>query len=303
MRVTESTGASFLARITSESKQQLQRQHEIIASGVRFKRRSDAPNDAATAAQIERNMKAGEQWQRNVQQALVWEQSSEAAMSNIVDRVHRLSELAVEAGDGSRTSEDRSYLADEVNGILDDLLSIGNTQHGDSYLFAGNDAGEPPFNATYTDGKITAVTYDGSAARRTVQANHDTTLDYGVPGAGANGLFGTVDDANGLFAHVIALRDELAAGERPTDASHDGVQQGLEHVIAQRLGNGIRQQRFNRLDRELATVNLNQQSNLSDIQDVDIAEAVTHLNQIEAAYQASLQLSLRANRMSLSELL
>jgi flagellar hook-associated protein 3 len=70
---------------------------------------------------------------------------------------------------GIYDDEARKRAADSIDNILEQVLSLANTEHSDSHLFAGSDTAGVPYVAQRTNGQITSVTYQGSRQRRDIE--------------------------------------------------------------------------------------------------------------------------------------
>jgi len=66
----------------------------------------------------------------------------------------------------------RKNLADGINDILEQVVSFANTKHSGQYLFGGTDSASAPYVVERdNNGKITAVTYQGSLENRNVEVS------------------------------------------------------------------------------------------------------------------------------------
>lgn len=274
-----------------------------LASGLKHPRRSDHPAETAAASVLQRASASNQQWQSNVDHALSWTRVTEGYLTQVVDRLHRADELAVQAGDASANAADRAGIAAEVDSILEQLLSLSSARHQGAYLFAGTHSDQPPMQVTRdASGAVTAVSpRTADVPLRAVQVDDDTVWSYGTAAAGDNGLF--VDAASGtdVFQTLVDLRDALLAGS----ALPSGVKQNLEtardHAVARLVSTGMAQRRFESLDARHSRTEEELTLRLSELAEVDLARAVTELGQLEATLQASLQIAARMKQLKLSD--
>ena len=67
------------------------------------------------------------------------------------------------------TDSSRTELANQIDDALEKLLSLANKTYQDNYLFGGGNTSNPPYLATYSDGRMSEVTYVGSKNDRQVE--------------------------------------------------------------------------------------------------------------------------------------
>ncbi len=70
---------------------------------------------------------------------------------------------------GTYTEDGRQRVADGINDILEEMVSLANTKHTNQYLFGGSNTTSPPYIVERTDGKITRVIYRGSSDSRSIE--------------------------------------------------------------------------------------------------------------------------------------
>ena len=145
--------------------------------------------------------------------------SLEAKLHQMVGMLQRASEIAVRAGDRTLNAADRVAMAEEVDGILEDLVRIGNGRENGYFLFGGLRGDVLPYEVTRgADGRIESVTYQGNTGIRSVEVGKGVTLPVSLPGSttGAEGgLFQTA--SLDLFADLTQLRNQLLSGDNVAD--------------------------------------------------------------------------------------
>lgn len=280
-----------------------------VSSGKKYLNRHDDPGETSQIAGVKQDQKKNDQWQNNVETATAVTTFTDAKLDSAMTWMQRLGEIVTEANDGAASTESRKSLAGEVNQILEDMVQIGNSTYNGSYIFAGlgvdeTQATQPFVTTVDANNQITAVTYYGSENLKTIQIGESAVTDvvsYGYAGGGVNGLFiatGATPPVD-IFANLISLRDQLATGDIPTDATLQAAQDNLEHVIEYYTDNGVKAKRFESL---VENFNQNEQvytSQLSDMESADVAAVATELAQWQASYQASLQVTAQINKLSL----
>lgn len=85
------------------------------------------------------------QYQSNVKTAISWMENSDSAMINMKDILKTINGKAQAAANDTNSTSDLQSIAKEVYAELQEMVSLGNTQIGDRYLFAGQSDTTEPF--------------------------------------------------------------------------------------------------------------------------------------------------------------
>ena len=149
----------------------------------------DAPVDAAHVTRLDSSGLRVERYLKNIDYVRGRWSQAEGYMSEAVDIVQRLRELTVQGANGTYAPEDMSYMAVEVDALLNELTSVMNAKGGDGqYLFAGDDTSTPPF--LLERGRVpgmerpalTQVSYAGSLSRSRVEITDSQSASVNLAG-------------------------------------------------------------------------------------------------------------------------
>jgi flagellar hook-associated protein 3 FlgL len=183
---------------------------------------------------------------------------AEGNVSSGLDILQRAKELAVQGGNGVYTQEQLSYMGQEVDQLLRELLEVANAQDGQgNYLFSGFRSKIQPFriHTGRVEGSrdtevVTGVQYVGDIGRNTGEIAEKATLDYRFPGnevfwAERQQIYSTVqalgyrvqqDSTIGIDGvridlkagdNVYAIIDKINASGAPVKARLDPVDSSL----------------------------------------------------------------------------
>lgn len=310
MRVTANTFANdlvlHLGRLT-QRQNQLQTQ---AATGQRIKNSSDDPQGMARVLDLQHEGRALAQYRDNIS---LLKEGAQVAMSMLqgLKRISdRAGEIAVLA-DGLSSREEMQAYATEVDELIKQAVQLSNTRHRDDYLLGGTRTQSPPFEAQYdADGNVIGVSYLGNTNVRQVEIAEGLTLSAQMPGANASGsgprgLLADSRSGADFFAHLIALRDHLRAGESESIRSSDLPQLRVDedNFIYHIAANGVTQARLDTA-REMTRDRLEGLEKLvSQEADVDLAQTLVRLNTTQTAYMAALQTGGMVLRQSLLDYL
>jgi hypothetical protein len=108
-------------------------------------------------------------------------QTADSALSSVIAELTRALTLAVQGANGTQSDAGRAAIAAELQGIQDQLVSLGNTSFQGTPLFAGTQTGSPPFvkDNTFPSG----VRYDGNDATNNVQIGDGYRIAANKPGS------------------------------------------------------------------------------------------------------------------------
>jgi flagellar hook-associated protein 3 FlgL len=292
MRIATSTLFESLGRRIQQLTEGLNTVNERLSSQKKINRPSDDPLGAATAIGYRNLLSQVDQYGRNLNTGKSWMDSSEAAVSQSLDVVTRAKEIALQMADASQSAETRSSAAQEVGHLLDQGISLGNTQVGGKYIFAGYQTGTAPF-VKFNNGTIDTVQYNGDGNDFQVAIGQGETLAVGRNGQTVF-MNSTLFDTLGSLKK--ALEDNNVTG---IQQAMTGLDSALDHFNNQLADVGARANRLETRQGILQNMTLNFTDQLSQVEDADIAEMSVQLKQVEMAYQATLMTTAQVGNLSL----
>ena len=144
---------------------------EQISTGRKVLRPSDDPVAATRILQLNQEIAAREQYQRNITSVTNRLSLEDSVLSGIGDVLQRVREIAVQLGSGSLSQQDRGFLAEEVNIRQEELLGLLNTKDSNGeYIFAGYKGSTQPF----VDSGGGGFKFQGDEGERLVQIGATT---------------------------------------------------------------------------------------------------------------------------------
>ena len=177
-RVTTRQGLEFSAFQLARQSAELQKVQRDLATGVRLHRPSDDPAAVRRSivqkdklSRLETHIESVQQVKSRVSQAHV--QLREAQQLLVQAR-----SVALSASQANSDAEVNAYAA-EVDGILNQLISLANSADESGYLFAGTATRSEPFSIDKTTG---AVVYSGTSANSALHLTGDVPRDALVSG-------------------------------------------------------------------------------------------------------------------------
>ncbi len=187
MRVTQSMLFRNQADSLSAVYGRLFKVQAQLTSGQRLQRPSDDPSAIRPALETRAGRRLLEQVRKNADLATSELGTAEGVLRNASDLVARAQEIAVAGANGVLNQSDRDSFANEVDALLKQLLSIGNSRGTAGSLFGGGVTGTPPFEeVTTADGSV--VVYHGDESTSAVSLGDSLELDLRIPGSRVFGV-------------------------------------------------------------------------------------------------------------------
>lgn len=288
MRITQQMLHQSSVRHMNQNLNRFDKISNQVSTGKQLQRPSDDPFGVSKSMNLKSSIAANEQYQRNLSNASLWLDETDQVINQTVNVLHRAKELAVQGNSETMSAQDREVIAKEIEQLSEQIRQFANTKVNDKYLFNGQKTNQPPypdqdsFKAnTFDTGAVTFAVADGVTIKANVTAEE---------------LFGSAEDENNLFKTLENLSTSLRAGEK---APLEAMEKGLERILTTWAEVGAVTQRVEAVENRLKDSNIQLQSMLSKIEDVDYAEAITKLKSEESIYQASLSVTSKIIQSSL----
>ena len=114
--------------------------------GSKLHRPSDNPVDYSKFIRYDTSLNENEQYTDNVNTALAWMKSSDAALVNMTAIQTTFKEKTIAAANDTNNTGDMAAIGKEMMAEIQELVSLGNTMQGDSYVFGGQTDLTRPFS-------------------------------------------------------------------------------------------------------------------------------------------------------------
>jgi flagellar hook-associated protein 3 FlgL len=219
MRVTQSLNqAQFLAALT-QLESNLSQTHNQISTNLAFTSPSQNPVAAGSVNNYNQALAQSQQYDSNAGSAQTRLSTEDTALAQVQTELQSLRNLALQANNGSVSSQGRTAIAAQATQIQNSLLSLANTQDGNGeYIFAGFSTNNQPFTLTPS-----GANYAGDQGQRQVQIAAGQTIADGDNG---NSVFNQIKTGNGTFNASAAAGNTgtgvLGASTVQNPAAYDG---------------------------------------------------------------------------------
>lgn len=136
------------------------------SDGSKLHRPSDDSVNYSKYLRYQNSSTENEQYQSNVKTGISWMKTADSAMVNMTDILTTLKEKTVQAATDTNGTVDVQAIGKEYLAKVYELVSLGNTQQGDRYMFSGQSDLTQPFtvSAARKDRGLTKTLDDPQAA-------------------------------------------------------------------------------------------------------------------------------------------
>lgn len=185
-----------------------------ISSGYRVNSAADDPAGAAVAINLETRNRSLQTAIRNANDGVSMIQTSESATDEVTDLLQRMRELAVEGSSETLDSDERSYLEDEFDELVDEVERIAaNTEFNGIVLTDGT--------TTQVDAQVGID--NASSSRITIDLGDLTSTTLGLTSAvtvvSVTGASAAIDTIDAALDSVNEYRSELGASQTRLDSA------------------------------------------------------------------------------------
>ncbi len=268
---------------------EIQRQ---VSTGKRVLSPSDDPVGIALALGLRRDQGATEAWGRNIDDSLTWMSTTDRALGQALEVVQRAQELAVQGGNGTLSTASRALIAAEVETLKSQFVEIGNSSIGGRFIFGGTATDRQPFDPLTETATLPINT---SLMSREVAQGSVISVNITAD---------RLQDPPGPTPDIFTALDGLSAALNANDSA--GIATALTNFAAHQESisalRGEQAAKINRL--ELTASRFEAQKiatsdQLSAIEDVDMARAISEFSMRESVYRAALAVGAKAIQPSL----
>lgn len=299
--------------------QQLLRQQEALAVTQRqvstgkiasdFKGLADDANALASAKAVESRTEGYLSGNKQLDQRM---QIYNSALGELGDLAETLRQDMIQA---VGLNSGKGFI-DKVTDAFQRATSLLQTKDRGQYIFAGSRTDAPPVNATTTADFLALpnsdAIFENNQHKAQARVDDARTVEYGVLADETaaplmNALYrilqfnsGTLPTGAAAYAPAGAFGDPLTGNQRDfLVAEFQNAIAGVDAVREQEAANGVRLASLEKVVVRQEEDKVFIEGFISEIENVDMAEALTRLQQNETAFEASLNVTARLSRISL----
>ncbi|MTV27359.1 hypothetical protein FTX61_18350 [Nitriliruptoraceae bacterium ZYF776] len=252
-----------------------------LATGRRINAPSEDPVGSRRVLSLQGSLRSRESEMRNADDARGWLDAADSQLQSAVERLGRVRDLATR-GANLLAADEGPALAVEIRAIIGELEGIANTKHLGRPLFGGFGGGDAVTRAP--DGTFEAHGTGDEVMRRVADRESVRINVTAGEWLGFASADGDVLSQLSALADALEANDSTAVGTflAPVERATSRVLDGLAQIGA--ASNRVESARSRAVD-----LTMTLKSELSAVQDLDIAEGIMELQIQQVAYEATLQ--------------
>jgi flagellar hook-associated protein 3 FlgL len=279
MRVNPNPLPDLLSAL-SQTTRQINSDLQQVASGQRVNVPSDEPAAAAGLVRNADQTSEADQFLRSVGNVSGEMQNADSALSSVVTALQRAISVGVQGANGTINASDRGALANEVQGILSQLVSLANLSYQGNFVFGGTATQTTPY---VLDGSSpSGVRYDGNDGVNSVTVGDHLTVKTNLPGSELFSAPGA-----DVFQALQDLVTNLKTGTN-IDISVNQVSAAYQHINAQRVFYGNAMNQLNSQQKYLNSESTQLAEQQNTLTGADLSRVLSDLVNAQTSREATL---------------
>ena len=149
---------------------------EKLSSGYKINRAADDAAGLSISEKMRKQIRGLSQASLNAEDGISAVQTAEGALNEVQDMLQRMNELAVKAANGTMSEDDRSYIQNEIDQLVDEIDRVSETtKFNETYLLKGDGNAPKAVDFEYGQFMYTAekTLYDSTGT----EVEKETVLD------------------------------------------------------------------------------------------------------------------------------
>ncbi len=244
-RVTQALSARAAQFNVQRSFARVFKSQQALASGKRIQKPSDDPSAISRLLFFKQRAKELDRFSANTSEGQTFVESAASNLQALSARVADVRERVVQGLNGALSTADRRTIANEIDGILQDIIALANSRIGERYLFGGTASDVQPFALLTDPSGQQRVVYQGNDDTLLAEIGPGVTAAFNVPGSkvfsssprGATKIDGSTGVQPGTGTDSGTGLDRLIVAHGQTTYAAGGLQSGLSGADDTALGN------------------------------------------------------------------
>ncbi|QGU00433.1 Flagellar hook-associated protein FlgL [Candidatus Syntrophocurvum alkaliphilum] len=308
MRVTNTMLVNDLNRNLNNNMRQMENSQRQLSTGKKLNLPSDNPGGLVNSLRLRTNINEGERYISNLGESINFMETTDSALNNTTQIMHRARELTVKAKTGTNDTGALRALADEIEELNDELKMLANTTYGTKHVFAGTNVteapykeGEDPDNPHQWNGNDRSIEVEISAGITMPMNLNDKDMSHFFMGVEETE---DTDGKEGVFDLLDGLVESIREGDSDAmDKALGDLDVKIDDLLSARSTIGARVNRLELQKNRLEDTQISYNELLSQTEDADMAKVIMELKMQENVYRASLSAGARIIQPSLVDFL
>jgi flagellar hook-associated protein 3 FlgL len=296
MRITFAQSYNKSVRDINTKRESLDRLTTMASSGKRLIKPNDDPIAWSQSMKAKINLRELDSYYKNIEFSTGWNDSTEDALNSMSDVLLRAKNAAIEFV-SAISPEKKDALVQTLDQAIEEATGLANSKYGDQYLFGGKNPSTAPFDST------DFTVYHGDADDLEVRTGSNQLQTVNVNGETAF-FTNSGDPSSSILQTLVDMRDAMQLGNSSgVQTQMAELDAGYDHLTTVQTLVGTRLAKLDHQQTTLGALKLQGQTRISDLEDADLADVLTRLQQQHTTLEAALKVTTYMNDLSLAKMI
>ncbi|HTW98892.1 MAG TPA: hypothetical protein VMD59_08955 [Acidimicrobiales bacterium] len=288
MQVGDLTLYDSLAGTLNADQSSINTLDQELSSGLALQQPSDDPVAVVNALADQSQISQLTSTTNSATTASSWLGLANNTANSVINTLQTANSLMLQAlNEGSQNSGSYQQIAQQVQGVVQQLVSLGNTDYAGTPIFAGTAGVSTP----YTGNASSGVTYNGNEQSFTIQVGPGAPTAVSVPGTdlfggGTTGIQSVFTTLQNFITHLDAGPGATSETNIQSDLTALTANMSQAETAATTLGESS--QEVTSASTAATSTSAAVQKNLASTEDANVADVTTQLQAQLASYQSAL---------------
>ena len=308
MQITNNVSAFSVWKNYTSNSANLRDSMTKLSSGSRITNAGDDPSGLAMSERLRVQSLNTSAATANVENKMNYLQTADSWMQKIEDMMGRMSELSVQANDGTKSQEDRDILQKEFAQMQEEIQRITSgataaAKFNGLYLFRGGNGVAVSAGDSVGSGSVTQQIGADIGMQFSSEEINLTATNTAVVGSYATysyadnmSLAGSTT-TNVTWASLITTDNLSISSQSAASAAVGKLAVGIDYVSSKRAVLGAEMERMGHTIEGLQNYEENITATESRIRDVDVAKETTEMSKYQILQQVSTAMLAQANQL------
>jgi flagellar hook-associated protein 3 FlgL len=291
LRVTEGSASYGSLVGLQSSASRLAALQAKMSSGQQITKPSDDPSGTVRALQLRADLKRNTQYTANAGDAIGWLSTSDTTYTQIGKLAQNARTLVVQGlNTGASGTTPAAAIADQIDAIRTSMINLANTTYNGRPVFGGTTTGAIAYDAAGNYAGDSGTVSRTVGPQSTVQINQSGAQVFGPPG-------------NDMFTLLANISNTLRTNPTALGSDLTSLDAAIANVSAAQATEGATYERVQTAQAAQTSTALTVTTQLSGIQDIDLANMAVQVSTANTNYQAALQTTASIRQQSLLDFL
>lgn len=293
------TSQAFVTSLDQISAQMSAAQQQL-STGLKVTEVSDAPDSISTLLQARANLAQNEQIQSNLTLVKTETDTGEQALESAVSLLQQAQTIGAQGATATTTADADQTLANQVGSIMQQMVALSQTTVSGRYIFSGNSDQTVPYTIDFTQTPPISA-YAGGQGVRQVEDPNGSLFTIAE---NAQQIFDAPDPTQNVFSSLTALYTALQSGDSTAvTTSLSNLSTSSDYLNDQLAFYGNVQEQVADATSYAATQQTQLKTQISSLQDADITQSITELQQAQLQETAAVEAESNIPRTTLFDYL